>query len=78
MKIAFIRKSRPIKTLEGIHATLETLFKPYHKKLMRAPTYDDREKLLQIPIRRISQFDIDKNQEEIAVLEESLPTSKKI
>jgi topoisomerase-4 subunit A len=71
------KKIEPIKTLEGIHTTLETLFKPYHKKLRRAPTYDDREKLLQIPIRRISQFDIDKNQEEIAVLAESLSNVEK-
>ncbi|MGH2638764.1 MAG: DNA topoisomerase IV subunit A, partial [Rhabdochlamydiaceae bacterium] len=35
-------------------------------------THEDREKLLQIPIRRISQFDIDKNHEEISQLQETL------
>ena len=39
--------------------------KPFHDHLLREPTYEDRERLLNIPIRRISRFDIDKNQEEI-------------
>lgn len=66
------KKIETVKTLEGIHTTLEDAFRPYHKKLIRTPTHEDREKLLQIPIRRISQFDIDKNQEEIVLLEENL------
>lgn len=66
------KKIETVKTLEGIHKALETSFKAYLKQLLREPTHDDREKLLQIPIRRISQFDIDKNQEEIAALEETL------
>lgn len=66
------KKIETIKSLEGIHTTLEEAFKPYHKKLLRPPTLDDREKLLQIPIRRISRFDIERNQEEIAQLKEAL------
>lgn len=66
------KKIETIKTLEGIHDTLHEAFKPYRKKLLREPTQDDREKLLQIPIRRISQFDIEKNKDEIAILEETL------
>jgi topoisomerase-4 subunit A len=66
------KKIETIKTLEGIHEALEEAFKPFEKKLLRKPTHEDREKLLQIPIRRISQFDIDKNQDEIAALEETL------
>ena len=66
------KKIETVKTLEGIHETLENSFKPYHKKLMREPTHEDREKLLQIPIRRISQFDIDKNKEEIAAFRREL------
>ncbi|MES2345398.1 MAG: DNA topoisomerase IV subunit A [Chlamydiota bacterium] len=65
------KKIEIVKTLEGIHETLETALKPFRKKLIREPTHDDREKLLQIPIRRISQFDIDKNKQEIALLEEA-------
>lgn len=60
-----------VKTMEGIHEALEKGFKPFLKKLLREPTHDDREKLLQIPIRRISRFDLDKNEEEIAILEKS-------
>ncbi len=71
------KKIETLKTLDSIHKTLEEAFKPYRKKLLRDPTYDDREKLLQIPIRRISQFDIDKNKEEIATLEEELHTVEK-
>jgi topoisomerase-4 subunit A len=61
-----------VKTLEGIHKILEESLIPYLKQLGRVPTHEDREKLLQIPIRRISRFDSDKNQEEIAALGERL------
>lgn len=66
-----------VKTLEAIHKALETGFRPYLKQLLREPTQEDREKLLQIPIRRISQFDIDKNQEEIALLQKALQDVEK-
>ena len=66
------KKIETIKTLEGIHETLQESLKPYRKKLVREPNQEDREKLLQIPIRRISQFDIDKNKDEISLLEETL------
>ena len=66
------KKIETVKTLEGIHEAIADSLKPFHKQLIRVPTEQDREKLLQIPIRRISRFDIDKNQEEIAKLEEML------
>jgi topoisomerase-4 subunit A len=66
------KKIESIKTLEGIHQTLEDALKAYRKKLLREPTHDDRERLLQIPIRRVSQFDIDKNKDEIAALEQTM------
>jgi topoisomerase-4 subunit A len=66
------KKIETVKTLEGIHTTLIESLKPYRKKLLREPTEVDRDKLLQIPIRRISQFDIDKNREEVEILEELL------
>jgi topoisomerase-4 subunit A len=71
------KKIETVKTLEGIHQTLTGSFKPYRKKLQRDPTQEDRERLLQIPIRRISQFDIDKNKEEIALFQESLANVEK-
>lgn len=71
------KKIETVKTLEGIHETLAASLKPFLKKLLREPTHEDREKLLQIPIRRISQFDIDKNKEEIALLQETLQEVEK-
>ena len=44
---------------------------------MRIPTHEDREKLLNIPIRRISKFDIDKNQAEIASTKTALAKVEK-
>ncbi len=66
------KKIETVKTLEGIHDTLALSLKPYVKKLLREPTQDDRDRLLQIPIRRISQFDIDHNKEEVEALKASL------
>ncbi|MBS0629068.1 MAG: DNA topoisomerase IV subunit A [Verrucomicrobia bacterium] len=71
------KKIETVKTLEDIHTTLDTSFKPFRKKLIRTPTHDDREKLLLIPIRRISRFDIDKNKDEITLLEENLAEVEK-
>lgn len=71
------KKIEPIKTLDAIHTTLDSAFKPYRKKLLRDPTQEDRDRLLQIPIRRISQFDIDKNREEISLLKENLEQIEK-
>lgn len=66
-----------VKTLEGIHDVLIEEFKPYKKKLLREPSEEDRTRLLQIPIRRISQFDIQKNQEEIELFEKNLSDVEK-
>lgn len=65
------KKIETLKTLEGIYQALHAGFQQYKKELIRTPTEEDLEKLLQIPIRRISQFDIDKNKQEIQSLEES-------
>ncbi|MBS0604561.1 MAG: DNA topoisomerase IV subunit A [Verrucomicrobia bacterium] len=71
------KKIETVKTLEGIHETLDASLKPYRRKLLRDPTHEDRERLLQIPIRRISQFDINKNQEEISLLKETMSEVEK-
>ncbi len=57
------------KTMDGVKAAIVTGFEPFLKELRRGITEDDIERLLKIPIRRISQFDIDKNREEIAGIE---------
>lgn len=58
------------KTLDGVKSTIVTGFKPFMKELRRDTiTEEDIERLLKIPIRRISQFDINKNREEIEAIE---------
>lgn len=69
------RLYKPIETLSSvqeIHASVEAGLKPFCENLLRQPTHDDREKLLNIPIRRISLFDLDKNRHEIAAAEKEL------
>lgn len=61
-----------IDTYNRIHEVIAAAFVPYHPSLLREPTHDDRERLLQIPIRRISRFDALKNQEEIVAIETQL------
>jgi len=55
-----------ISSYEKIHQVVAKSLEPFHSLLARVPTQEDREKLLNIPIRRISRFDLDKNQESIA------------
>lgn len=71
------KKIETVKTLEGIHEAIADSLVPYHQDLFRTPTHEDREKLLQIPIRKISRFDIDKNQEEVKALKELLAEVEK-
>ena len=53
------------KTMDGVKAAIVTGFQPFLKELRRGLTDEDIERLLKLQIRRISQFDIDKNREEI-------------
>lgn len=74
------RLYKPLETIssyEKIHSAIEQSLGPYHDQLLRVPTYDDREKLLNIPIRRISRFDLDKNREEIAAMDKQLTVVEK-
>ena len=52
-------------TYEAVQQAVLDGFKPFRKMLRRDITPDDVEKLLQIRIRRISRYDINKNREEI-------------
>ena len=53
------------KTLEGVQKAVRDGFKPFLNLLRHDITDEDIERLLKIQIRRISQFDIDKNRTEI-------------
>lgn len=56
------KKIEEIKSYEEIHKAIEMAFVPFAKDLLRMPTHEDREKLLSLPIRRISRFDLEKNE----------------
>ena len=56
--------------MAGILATVKEGFRPFRGELRRDVTDADVERLLKIPIRRISQFDIDKNRDEIKAIEQ--------
>ena len=71
------KKIETVSSYDKIHSTVESSLVPFHGELLRVPTQDDRERLLQIPIRRISRFDLDKNQEEIAGLKAQLTQVEK-
>lgn len=71
------KKIENISSYDKIHSVIEEGLAPFHKQLSRIPTHDDREHLLNIPIRRISRFDLDKNQEEIASTLEELDKVEK-
>lgn len=61
-----------VESYEEIHEVIARAFVTFHDSLLRIPTHDDRERLLNIPIRRISRFDVLKNEEEIALIETQL------
>lgn len=71
------KKIETVAKYDEIHNTIETSLRPYHKELLRVPTDEDRERLLNIPIRRISRFDLDKSRQEVAALQEKLATVEK-
>lgn len=66
------KKLESISTYEGMHEMLIKNFKPFASQLHREILKEDHEKLLLIPIRRISRFDIAENQMEIQRLQEKI------
>ncbi len=64
-------------TYEKIHAAIAKSLEPFHPQLTRVPNEQDREKLLSIPIRRISLFDLNKNQDEIVSFREEMARVEK-
>ena len=53
------------RTADGITATVIAGFEPFRKEIKRKVTEEDVERLLKIPIRRISRYDIEKAKKEI-------------
>jgi topoisomerase-4 subunit A len=65
------------KTNEAVIAAVYDGFKPFKKELVREIVDADVEKLLQVRIRRISLFDIDKHREEMEKTKANLDETRK-
>ena len=65
------------KTNEAVFASVYEGFKPFAKQLIRAIVDADVEKLLQVRIRRISLFDINKHREEMEKTKAELDETRK-
>lgn len=66
------KKIESQKTPEGIFRAVKEGLVPYAKEIGRPVTQEDIERLLKIPIRRISLYDIEKAKEELKRLAERL------
>ncbi len=53
------------RTSDGVAQAVRTGFEPFRKELIRPITDEDIERLLKIPIRRISLYDIERNRQEV-------------
>jgi topoisomerase-4 subunit A len=63
-------------TAEQVVAEVRTGLEPFVEDLDREVTDDDVERLLKIPIRRISQYDIDKNRRDIDVTVKAIKATR--
>lgn len=59
-------------SLSDMHIQLTEALSPYHDRLARQPTHEDRERLLAIPIRRLSRYDSEKCREEQQALQQAM------
>lgn len=71
------KKIEQCKTNETVMAAVHEGFKPFRKELLREITDPDVERLLQVRIRRISLFDINKHREEIEKTKGELSETRK-
>jgi topoisomerase-4 subunit A len=62
---------------EAMASAVHDGFKPFRKQLLRDPSDADVERLLQVRIRRISLFDIEKHREETAKTKSELEETRK-
>jgi topoisomerase-4 subunit A len=71
------KKIEQCKTNEAVLAAVYEGFKPFKKELIREMTDADVDRLLQVRIRRISLFDINKHREEIDRVKADLSETRK-
>jgi topoisomerase-4 subunit A len=65
-----------MKTQESVVAAVIEGFKPFAKQIKRRVTEEDVERLLKIPIRRISRYDIEKARKEVEEIKSRLAQIK--
>lgn len=71
------KKIEQCKTNEAVFAAVHEGLKPFRKELLRDVSDADVEKLLQVRIRRISLFDINKHREETEKIKAELAETRK-
>src|SRR5258706_357005 len=71
------KKIEQCKTNEGVLAAVHDGFKPFKKELVRELVDADVDRLLQVRIRRISLFDINKHREEMEQVKADLADTRK-
>lgn len=71
------KKIEQCKTNEAVFKAVYDGFKPFEKELLRAISDEDVDRLLQVRIRRISLFDINKHREELEKLKAELAETRK-
>ena len=62
------KRIETMKTADTVIAAVLKGFEPFREQLIREVTTEDVDRLLKIPIRRISLYDINKNREEVATI----------
>ncbi|MEI8092868.1 MAG: DNA topoisomerase IV subunit A [Spirochaetales bacterium] len=70
------KRMEEMKTQEAVYEAVLTGFEPFAKELIRPVTDDDIKHLLEIPIRRISLYDISKNRQEVEAINKRLKEIK--
>jgi topoisomerase IV subunit A len=65
------------KTSEGVRKSVIAGLEPYKKEIKRQVTDEDVERLLKIPIRRISLYDINKAKDEMDLIKAKLALARK-
>lgn len=66
------KKIELMKTSEDVNKAVKKGFVPFKDELIREIDDDDVDRLLKIPIRRISLFDINKNKEQVSAINKRL------
>lgn len=72
------KKIETMKTAETVISAVIKGFEPFRQELIRDVSEDDVERLLKIPIRRISLYDIQKNREEVIAIQARIKEINKL